>query len=217
MADEVVFKEGAVIYFEKDHPDNIYIIRQGILEQLMEVQGAAPKQLGAGEIVGLSDLFGGQSRISTVRAVTNVTATRIDADEFKGMLTNNTAVALKVITSLCAELREIDELIVRRLRGGSADFIGKSIGLRIIADFFRRKGMNRAARYAYGRYLETDPAGEERLESAMHLAGLCEKDGDIEIALQIYGRLVKEFPDDARALSAFNRLKGVMNVFGDKL
>ncbi len=217
MAEEVAFKEGAVIYFENDSSGPIYVIRGGRVELTREVVGCPPRSATSGEIVGLSDSLGGPGRIANARAVTNVSATKIEPDELRNMLTNNVAIGLKVITSLCAELREIDEMIVRRLRGGAAPSVETASGLRVIADHFRRKGMNRAARYAYGRYLETDPRGEEQLEAAIHLAGLCEKDGEIEVALQIYEGLVQAYPDDARAQAAYHRLKGVMDVFGDKL
>jgi CRP-like cAMP-binding protein len=217
VAEDAAFKEGAVVYFEKDESGWIYILRSGTVELTRELSDALPRRIGAGEILGLADTLGGHERIETARAITNVSATRVDADELRGMLTNNVQIGLKVVTSLCAELREIDEMIVKRMRGGSASSLSRGSGLRMIADHFRRKGMTRAARYAYGRFLETGPVGEERLEGALHLAGLCEKDGEVEIALQIYAGLVEEFPDDARPQASYHRLKSVMDAFGNRL
>lgn len=217
MAEDVTFKEGAVIYFEKDEAGWIYILRNGLVELTRELADSLPRRIGSGEILGLADTLGGRERIETARAVTNVSAMRVDPDELRGMLTNNVAIGLKVVTSLCAELREIDEMIVRRMRGGETAAMGHGLGLRMIADHFRRKNMIRAARYAYGRYLETGPTGGDRLDAALHLAGLCERDGEVEVALEIYAGLYNEFPDDARPQAAYHRLKSVIDAFGNKL
>lgn len=212
MSEEVAFREGAVIYFENDASGVIFIIRSGRVELARDVADGGVKTLGPGEILGLSDTLGGPHRIGTARAVNNIAASAIGAEEFRRLVGTNVQIGLKVITSLCAELREIDEMIVKRMRGGLAQGLGRAVGLRMIADHFRRKGMTRAARYAYGRYLETNPVGEERLEAAIHLAGLCEKDGEIEVAQSIYSALMQEFPEDARAQASFHRLQNILDT-----
>jgi CRP-like cAMP-binding protein len=217
MPEEVAYKEGAVLYFENDVSGEIFIIRSGTVELTREVVGVLPRHANAGEIIGLSDSLGGGRRIESARAATNVSATRVSVEDLKGMLSNNVAIGLKVITSLCAELREIDEFIVRRMRGGIAQSFGHGVGLRMIADHFRRKGASRAARYAYGRYLECGPTGEDFLEGALNLANLCEKDGEIEAAMGLYEVHVRDYPDEPRAQSAYHRLKSVMETLGGKL
>lgn len=212
MPEEVAFAEGAVIYFENEPSGPVYILRSGRVDLARNVADSIPRQISPGEILGLAESVNASPRIGSARAVTNVTATAVEAEEFRSLLGNNVSIALKVVTSLCAELREIDELIVKRMRGGLISNLGRGQGLRMIADHFRRKNQTRAARYAYGRFLETGPKPEDRLEAALHLAMLCEKDGEIEVAHQIYGQLTQEFPDDARPQSAFNRLQEILNT-----
>ncbi|RMH54142.1 MAG: hypothetical protein D6679_14175 [Candidatus Hydrogenedentota bacterium] len=211
---EEVYKEGAILYFENDPSGRIFIVRSGTVELSREAGDSSPRRIHPGELLGLSDSLGGKRRIGTARAVTNVSANVLDVAELEALLARNVEVALKVITSLCAELREIDEMIVRRMRGGMAGTMSRNAGLRMIADRFRRKNMIRAARYAYARFLETDPSGEERLEAALHLANLCEKDGEPEPALEIYKRLIQEFPEDPRPMGAYERLRGFLETLG---
>ena len=217
MASPVSFKEGAVIYFENDPAGTVYIIQSGRVEIVREIQGGGSRQLGQGEILGLADSLGGTACIGTARATEAISATALDVKELKTMLTNNVEIGLKVITSLCSELREIDDLIVQRMRGGVSSVKGDIAGLRIVAEHFQAKGMIRAARYAFGRYLETNPSDDERLEAGLQLAALCEKDGEIEVALQIYSSLSEEFPNDPRPASASERLKGILESFEGSL
>ncbi len=214
MAEDVVFKEGAVLYFERDPAERIFIIRAGIVELQREVHGVAAQRVAAGEILGLAEVLNETPRIATARAISAVQATAVSADEFRSMLSTNFAIGQKLLTSLCSELRSIDEVIVKQMRGGMAQSLGRGVGLRMIADHFRRKGMNRAARYAYGQFLAETPSGEERLEAMLNLASLCEKDGEHEVALQIYESMVAENPEDPRPQAAYHRLKSVMDAFG---
>lgn len=211
--DDMAFKDGAVLFFEHDVAEKIYIMRSGRVELTREVRGGATRVVNAGEIIGMAETLGGSPRIASARAITSVTATAVNSDEFAGMLHTNVAVGLKLLTSLCAELREIDEVIVKEMRGGMAQSQGSGLGLRMIADHFRDKGMTRAARYAYGKFLESAPSGEQRLDAMLQLGSLCEKDGDAEVALQIYEAVSAEYPDDARPQTAYHRLKSVMDVF----
>lgn len=217
MPHEQKFKEGSVIYFENDPSGMIFILRSGGVEIVREISGGGSRNFGPGEIVGLSDSIAGSNRIGTARALGTVSATVLSADELKAMLTTNVEIGLKVITSLCAELRDIDELIVRRMRGGVSVNVEDRDGLRILAEHFREKGLVRAARYAYGRYLETNPDVASRLEASLQLAGLCEKDGEIEAALEIFKNLAGEFPDDPRPKAASERLQSVVDSFQGQL
>lgn len=214
MAEDVVYKEGAVLYFEGDPAERIYIIRAGLIELTRDVGGVPPQKIAAGEILGLAETLSAHPRIATARAVTSVQAKAVTADEFRNMLSTNFAIGQKLLTALSAELREIDEVIVKQMRGGMAQSLGRGVGLRMIADHFRRKGMNRAARYAYGQFLVDAPPGEERLEAMLNLASLCEKDGEAQIALQIYEALVAEHPQDPRPQASYHRLKNVLEAFG---
>lgn len=206
------------MYFERDSAPDVYLIRSGEVELTREVAGIAPRRLRAGEMVGLADALGGGLRIETARAVRDTTATAIPVDDLRNMLSSNIQIGLKVITTLCAELREIDEVIVTRMRGheSSAPAMAGD-GINMIADHFSKKGMVRAARYAYGRYLEVNPNASDYCDTAIQLGALCEREGDIEIAFDIYSRLRERFASEPRAEAAYRRLEGVMATFRGRL
>lgn len=214
MPEDAVYKEGAVIYFERDPADRIFIIRSGMVELTRELGGVPARTIATGEILGLAETLSGHARIASARAVTAVSATAVTADEFRGILAGNFAIGQKLLTGLSSELRDIDEVIVKQMRGGMAQSMGHGVGLRMIADHFRAKGMNRAARYAYGQYLLDAPPGEDRLTATLNLAALCEKDGEHEIALQIYESLCAAHPEDPRPQTAYHRLRSVLEAFG---
>lgn len=217
MPGEQAFKEGAVIYFEHDVSGDIFLIREGQVELTREVPGSAPRRMGVGEMVGLADALGGGNRIETARALADVVATVITVEELRGMLTANVQIGLKVMTSLCAELREIDEMIVTRMRVGSPEGHHVAEGLSMIADHFSKKGMIRAARYAYGRYLEENPNARDYCDAALALGALCERDGDIQIAMDIYEELLKHFPGEQRCQMAYDRVAKTVQNFGGRL
>lgn len=213
MPGEASFKEGAVVYFERDSSGEVYLLRSGQVELVREVPGSTSRRLGAGEMVGLADSLGGGNRIETARAISDTTATVIAIEELRNMLTSNVQIGLKVITSLCSELREIDEMIVLRMRGSATDMSHVTQGLLMIAEHFANKGMIRAARYSYGRYLEENPDSDDYCDVALQLAALCEKDGDAEIALNVYESLRERFGDEPRVEAARSRLAGIMENF----
>ncbi|MEK8023465.1 MAG: Crp/Fnr family transcriptional regulator [Candidatus Hydrogenedentota bacterium] len=217
MADDLLFQENAVIYFERDPSGSIFLIRAGKVELTYEIPGSAPRVLGPGEILGLADSLGEHARIETARAMTDVTASKISVEELRFMLTNNVQIGLKVVTSLCGELRMLDEMIVTRMRGGDTDAYGKGVGLKMIAEHFKQKGMNRAARYAYGKYLDTDPDPMDALDGALQLGSLCERDAEIQLAMEIYEMLAREFASDPRPKLALTRVRQVLDTFGDRI
>lgn len=216
MTGAVEFKQGAVLYFEGDPSGPLYILRQGRVSLSRDAVGS-PRgtELGPGDLLGVAEALANHPRIATARAVTDCTCLALLPQDLAKQIATNVEVGLKIVTSLSKELREIDDVIVRRLHldEGGEDALRRS--LRAVGDHFAKQGMNRAARYAFGKYLETDPPDRaDFLETGLKLVGLCEADGEVAPAADMAAYLAVEFPADPRPNQHAERLAKIREVLG---
>lgn len=216
MTGIVEFKAGAVLYFEGDPSGPLYILRQGRVSLGREaVGGRAGHEIGPGDLFGVAEALAGSPRIATARALSDcVTLALLPADLAK-QIAQNVEIGLKIVTSLSRELREIDDEIVRRLHldEGGEDALRHT--LRVIGDHFARQESNRAARYAFGKFIESDPPDpQDILETGLRLVTLCEEEGDVGPAADLALMLAENFPDDPRPPENAERLRKIRSVLG---
>lgn len=210
------FQAGAVIYFEGDPTGPLYIVRRGRVQLTREaVGGRNGTEFQAGDLFGVAEALSGAPRIATARALADVEALPLRPHDLARYIASNVEVGIKIVTSLSRELREIDDEIVRRLHLDESGADKLRFTLRAVGDHFARNENARAARYAYGRFLESDPPDPaEVLEVGMRLVGLCESDGDIKPAYELAQMLAEHFPYDRRTAEAVERLRKIAAVLG---
>jgi CRP-like cAMP-binding protein len=107
-------KAGEVIFTEGDLGTEMFIVHEGKVEILKEVEGGESKPLVAfekgdffGEMAILEDL----PRTATARAVTDSTLLSINGSTFDQMLRANPEIAVRMMRKLSRRLRETDALL----------------------------------------------------------------------------------------------------------
>ncbi len=103
---EQKIRSGAVIYREGGPGDAVFIIRQGEVEVLREVDGK-PVRLGvlrAGAIFGEMGVIRSKPRSTTVRALGDVTMVKLPAETFLSIFRRDNPLALPLLQMLCERL-----------------------------------------------------------------------------------------------------------------
>ena len=111
-------KKGEVIFKEGDLGTEMFIVHEGQVEILKEVEGGEVKPLVVfekgdffGEMAILEDL----PRTATARAVTDGTVLTINGSTFDQMLRANPEIAVRMMRKLSRRLRETDALLKQAL------------------------------------------------------------------------------------------------------
>jgi CRP-like cAMP-binding protein len=102
----VSFDAGQAIVERGDSGDAMYIIVSGAAE--VDVGGRFHR-LERGDFFGEMAVLAGKKREATVKAVEQVQALRIPADDFKVFLLANPLVAVAMLQSLVERLREVQD------------------------------------------------------------------------------------------------------------
>jgi CRP/FNR family cyclic AMP-dependent transcriptional regulator len=111
------YRSGTIILREGDHGDTCYVLRSGrarVTRQHQDGRTITLTNIGAGEIFGELAMFGGEVRSATVEALDDVEAVAILADDLKRLLKTHPEIAVKLLGTLGAKLREANERITRQ-------------------------------------------------------------------------------------------------------
>lgn len=104
---------GDVLFLEGDVPDSVILIEDGVVKVTSAAQNGYTSVLavrGPGELVGELACLDGRVRSGTVTAMRGVRGTVVAADRFLGLLEQHGPLALSVIRSITARLRQANRL-----------------------------------------------------------------------------------------------------------
>ncbi len=106
----VQYREGAVIFREGDHGDEMFIIHDGEVQITKKAKNAEHilATLRTGDFFGEMALFTTSSRSATVTAKRKSTILKIDKNSFDFMVRNNVPFAIEMIRKLCERLLAAD-------------------------------------------------------------------------------------------------------------
>jgi CRP-like cAMP-binding protein len=105
---EVEFKPDEVIVEEGDYADGMFIVLDG---QAQVDIGGRFHRLRVGDFFGEMALLGPGGRLATVRAVQPLRALKIPSEGFQSFLLEHPKVAVKMLKTLVARLREVEQRI----------------------------------------------------------------------------------------------------------
>lgn len=162
----------AIIEGKKD-ANKFYIIIQGKLR----TQKAAPVVgeessviLGPGDFFGVESAMSNHSRIETVIAVSDCNLIEVGADQFGLLIQKNAPVAMKIIRSFSMKLRSFDNTIARLSFRNAVE--EDPSHLFDLAEFWYKQQRYNHAAYAYQRYLQWCPKGEQVSQTKMRLQAM---------------------------------------------
>jgi CRP-like cAMP-binding protein len=104
---------GEVIFAEGDPADAMYYILSGEVE--LKLGGEPFAVEGAGGMIGETALLGVASRSGTATARTDVKLARVDREQLKELMGNDTDFALHVMAGFANRLRAVDAYISTHL------------------------------------------------------------------------------------------------------
>ena len=115
---ETKIRAGAIIYEEGGPGDAVYILTEGEVEVLRQVNGERVRLavLGSGSIFGEMGVIGNKARSTTVRALGDISLTVIQAETFLSIFRRDNPLALPLLQMLCERLLQAgDRLLEQRL------------------------------------------------------------------------------------------------------
>ncbi|MGH3785659.1 MAG: Crp/Fnr family transcriptional regulator [Pseudonocardiaceae bacterium] len=118
------YGRGQVLFFEGDAGGSVIALRSGRAK--VSVQTLPGRELllavkGPGELLGEMSALDGRPRSATATAMEAVAAVMVSASVFQEFLKAHPRVALRLLRTLTAELREADELIADRDAGDTVN------------------------------------------------------------------------------------------------
>ena len=122
---EVRLAPGRVLFWEGDHGDHMYFVREGVLVVSKTVTSGVEEVLarvGPGEFVGEMSLLDGAPRCATARAETHAVLLALDRRSFEEFVAGSPRVAALFfraqVRATVARLRTSDELVAETVRWG---------------------------------------------------------------------------------------------------
>jgi CRP-like cAMP-binding protein len=98
-----------VIFSERDPADVMYVILSGEVE--LTLHGEPLGAEGEGGIIGEMAMIDSATRSATATTLGKVKLARLDRDEFKALIADNTEFSLHVMAVLANRLRAVDQYI----------------------------------------------------------------------------------------------------------
>jgi CRP-like cAMP-binding protein len=158
----VNFKKGSyIIVTGKQKADYFYIIREGKVRlakeaEVVEEEGA--NMLGPGDFFGVISTMSAHSHIETAMALTDVSLISVHRDQYGLLIEKNTPLAIKIIMSFSQKMRYLDEALTRLTFKNTAKVDPGHMFK--VAEYYARQNMYNLAYYAYNRYIQQCPTGE---------------------------------------------------------
>ena len=103
------YRAGTVIFSERDPADVMYIILSGEVE--LTLHGEPLGAEGEGGIIGEMAMINSSTRSATATTLTKVKLARLDREQFRVFIHDNTEFALHVMAVLANRLRAVNEYI----------------------------------------------------------------------------------------------------------
>ncbi|MDR0475199.1 MAG: cyclic nucleotide-binding domain-containing protein [Treponema sp.] len=175
MADQLLlsfvnFKKTSYIVVEgKENADRFFIIQQGKVRISKAVEVVEEGNvLGPGDFFGVVSTMSSHSHIETAQALTDVVMISVHKEQYSQLIQKNTSVAMKIILQFSKRLRYLDEALSRLTLKSTAD--DDPSHLYKVAEYYVRQSQYNLAYYAYTRYLQHCPSGENSTAARERMA-----------------------------------------------
>ncbi|MCC5816023.1 MAG: cyclic nucleotide-binding domain-containing protein [Leptospira sp.] len=161
MAGPIVrnYKNGSIIYFEKDKAEDIYVLQKGrVILTFTSVNGNELKEdVRLGEFFGVKSALGKYPREETAQVLGDATILVFKVGEFERFVSNKTHLIIKMLKVFSSQLRQVHRQLREIL--GEGEVKNAAFELMNVAEVFYKNGNYDHAAYAFGKYLEHYPQG----------------------------------------------------------
>jgi len=108
------FRANTVIFSERDTADVMYVVLSGEIE--LTLHGEPLGAEGPGGIVGEMAMINAAPRSATATTLTKVKLARVDREQFKKFVQENSDFSLQVMAVLANRLRAVDHYIATQFK-----------------------------------------------------------------------------------------------------
>lgn len=170
------FKQGSYIMVEgKSDAPVFFIIRSGSVRLQKEaelIEEETGNILNPGDFFGVISTMSNHPRIESALALTDVVLIVVRKDQFGVLIQKNAPIALKIIRSFSRKLRYFDSSLTKMSFLNAVD--EDPSHLYSLGEYYDKQRQLPIAAYAYMRYLQYKPQGENVLKAKQRLAQLKE-------------------------------------------
>ncbi len=156
------FKAGSYALIEGKRDKNVfYIILQGAMrtQRLTQIKGIEASQiLGPGDFFGVESAMADRSRVETVIAMSDCKLIEIHRSDFGTLIQKNSPIAMKIIRSFSAKLRNFDNAIASSSFQNAMEEDPRYLFK--MGEHWLHEGRKDHAAYALYRYLELKKDGD---------------------------------------------------------
>lgn len=164
------YTKGAIIYFEGDKSDYIYLLQSGQVVLIYNSLDGTKEEkyiVKTGEFFGVKSVLGNYPREETAQVLGNARVILLKLEEFRKIALENTRLVLQMSKVFSKELREIHSKIREILKVDSVKDL--EYELMNVGESFYLAGNIQNAGYVFERYLQYYPDGKFKERAEMLL------------------------------------------------
>lgn len=155
------YKAGAVIFFEGDKSDEVFILKSGsvtLTYRGIETQDKVNEKIRVGEFFGVKSAIGRYKREETAHVEADSTVLVLSVREFDDLALRNIKIVLKMLKIFSTQLRKIGKQAAVLL-SSTDENVDSATALFQTGDFFLKNKRFGQASYCFHKYIENNPNG----------------------------------------------------------
>lgn len=192
----VHFKANSIIYFKGDHPERIYVLKQGSVS-IKDLDPRTGKEIitkiKTGEFFGVKAVLGKFSYINTAAVTVDSELVCFDKKDFEALVLSNDRLTMKMLKVFSNQLRNVHKDVQQLMRPSVKSDVES--GLFNIGSYYYRHGYPKRAIYALQQYLSYHPGGKFASEAEGLLARLDSTSSRKKEPVGLYSKAKKLFDD----------------------
>lgn len=176
MARSVDYKREAIVYFEGDRADKIYVVQSGLVKLTsrdMETNEQIIDTINPGEFFGVKSAMGKYPREDAAHISRDSRIMIFTLPEFEEFCMSNTRIVMKMLKVFSNQLREVNHKLASMLKQKEADH---DDGLYNVGEVFLKQNRYERAYYVLKKYID-EFANGKNIESAKKNLAVLQKRG----------------------------------------
>jgi len=176
-------KDSYITVADRRVADCFFIIRQGKVQISKEISIAGDKDqvLVAGDFFGVASAMSSSRHIENAVAMTDVCLIAVQPRQYASLIQKNTQIATKILMQLSSQLRVLNRTLEKlTLKDDQKTANDNPSRLFDVAEYYARQRQYNQAFYAYTKYLQYCPEGENADTAKDRLEKLTGRVGDVK-------------------------------------
>ncbi|MDR2480925.1 MAG: cyclic nucleotide-binding domain-containing protein [Spirochaetaceae bacterium] len=160
MPRSIDYKKGAIVYFEGDKADKIYVLQDGqidIASRDIETNEYSHDIIGPGEFFGVKSAIGNYAREDAANVLKDSKVMAFSVQEFEAFCMGNARIVMKMLKVFSNQLRDIHKQLSEMIQQKDTD---PDDGLYNIGELFLKQSKYDKAYYVLKRYIAQYPNGK---------------------------------------------------------